>query len=71
MTAMRRWFEERGGGGAAYVVGSAALKEAVAATGTRLVETTPLRGAAPDVPAKSSRGARPPAFGEPRLSEFA
>ena len=30
MTAMRRWFEERGGGGAAYVVGSAALKEAVA-----------------------------------------
>ena len=49
MTAMRRWFEERGGGGAAYVVGSAALKEAVAATGTRLVEPTPLRGAAPDV----------------------
>ena len=51
VTATRRWLEERGGGGAAYVVGTAALKEAVAATGTRLVEPTPLRGAAPDVPA--------------------
>ena len=49
VTATRRWLEERGGGGAAYVVGTAALKEAVAATGTRLVEPTPLRGAAPDV----------------------
>ena len=48
LTAARHWFEERGGGGAAYVVGAPALKAGVAAAGVRVVEPEPKRGAAPD-----------------------